>query len=335
MFVSNDRHVADMRSMTMSPGAVSAATSSHLHAADGRLHAGLRILTVVLALIVGMSLAALPHLWYGRTLATFLQAVLMLPLMGAGFFLLAPRLDRRPVGSYGMQLDRGWWSDLVAGIVIGTVMVATAAAVLLGGGWAQVEEVWSPGTTEPAVAAALAAALLLTAVTALWEELVFRGHLIANAAERRARRRSARSAVAGGVLLSIPAFASLHVFSLDAPGTAPWGLALAHLLALGALLGVAYAFSGRLALPLGIHIAHNLSVVAIVGMRGEFSERSATVVRLGIDGPSWLVGMSGIAQLIGVGIGSAVLWAWLRRSGRPSIHEDIARSPDRTPSPSV
>ena len=313
---------------------MSAATSSsHLHAADGRLRPGLRIFVVVVVFLAGMSLAAVPQLWLDGAVATLLQAALTLPLAIGIFLILAPRLDRRPIRSYGMRVDRAWWADLLAGIVIGAGVIATALLVLLGGGWAQIDEVWSAGTAQPVVGAALLASLLLAITVGLGEELVFRGYVITNLAEVGAARRSEPMAVLGAVLLSIPIFATPHVFRIDAPGTAPAGLALLHLVAMGALFGLAYATTGRLGLPLGIHIAHHLGVVSIVGMRGEFSGGSATILRISTEGPSALVGVSGGAQLVGVAVGFVGLWIWLRVRGRPHLVVSIAGADDRTTTP--
>lgn len=126
---------------------------------------------------VAVSVANLPRVWLEGPAAELTQAATLFILAIGSFAWLTKRLDRRPVSSYGLRNDRGWWTDPLAGLLIGLLVGVVALLVLLAGGWAQITGVGA-GTTVGEAAAALGAAMLLTVVAATWEELVFRGHLM-------------------------------------------------------------------------------------------------------------------------------------------------------------
>lgn len=97
-------------------------------------------------------------------------------------------------------------------------------------------------------------------------------------------------------------------------------------LAMGALFGLAYAYTGGLGLPIGIHLAGNLSFAQLFGLSGDFNGELAAIVRLDVEGPGWLAGPGGVAQLIAVAVAYLAVWGWLRRRHAPvHIHASIAR----------
>jgi uncharacterized protein len=295
---------------------VSAEPASRFHAADGRLHVWLRILSVLVVVLVAVSVANLPRVWLEGPAAELTQAATLFILAIGSFAWLTKRLDRRPVVSYGLRNDRGWWTDLLAGLFIGLLVGVVALLVLLAGGWTQITGVGA-GTTAGEAAAALGAAMLLTVAAATWEELVFRGHLISNVGEAFARRRPPRSAAFRALLLSVLLFALLHAPELAAAGTAPPLIGIAHLIAMAALFGVAYIYTGQLGLPLGIHIGHNLAIHHLLGLHGELADESRSVLAATFDGPHWIIRMSGSAQLLGAAAGALSLWIWLKWRHQP------------------
>lgn len=302
------------------------ATDSRWRGTDGRLRAWLRIVIVIATMLVATALIQMTPLWLelDRTPALALQAVLVALVSVALFNWLTSRLDRRSIRSYGIALDSRWWADLGAGAVIGLLVGMIAMVVLVGGGWASVSEVWSPGDDEPAVGIALAVVIAAQAAVALWEELVFRGHLMSNAAEALARNRPLPRAVVGAWLISTVVFAAVHLNQLLDPRALPTFALL--WLAMGALFGLAYAYTGQLGLPIGIHLGGNLSLGPLFGLPGELGDEMAMLVRLDIDGPTWLVAGGGVAQFLGVAAAFAALWLWLRWRRAPSaLDESIAQ----------
>lgn len=79
-------------------------------------------------------------------------------------------------------------------------------------------------------------------------------------------------------------------------------------------------------MPIGIHLGGNLSLGPLFGLPGELGDEMAMLVRLDIDGPTWLVAGGGVAQFLGVAAAFAALWLWLRWRRAPSaLDESIAQ----------
>jgi uncharacterized protein len=296
---------------------------SLLRAEDGRLRVGWRIAIVVVAMTVATSAATMIALPFEGAARMFAAGVGM-GIAGVGVFVVfVRRMDRRSVASYGLGRDRGWLADLIAGSVIGVVFAAATFGVFVSGGWAELIEVLSAGEEE-GLWTGLAAALAYYAAVSLWEELTFRGYVISNAAESLARGRPGRRAVLLAVLASIPIFAAGH-FNQFLTGDAPVLLAAGWWVAAGGLLGLAYAYTGHLALPLGIHLTLNLAGNRVFDLPGaETTGPMSTVLRVSIDGPGWITGAGGLAWFIGLAASALALWAWLRLTrDRTDVAADI------------
>jgi membrane protease YdiL (CAAX protease family) len=136
-----------------------------------------------------------------------------------------------PEGAGGLVLGIALFS-----VVIGILALAGAFSVAGYGAW-------------PAVASGLIGAI----VTAIGEEIVFRGWLF----------RTVRDIVGTwiGVAVSAVVFGLLHAFN---PGASPVST-IAIALEAGVLLALAYAATGRLWLPIGIHAGWNFAEGSIFG----------------------------------------------------------------------
>jgi membrane protease YdiL (CAAX protease family) len=166
--------------------------------------------------------------------------------------------------------------------------------------------VLSPGTTENALPFALAlfAFIVQFLLVGIWEELLFRGLILKNAAEGfHTRWLSDRGAVVAGLGASSLLFGIVHV------GQATSLAALGFWVLMGIVLGSAYIVTDSLALPIGIHFATNLAFNNIYGLsnvRPETAEIAATLFRPEFTGPMRFVGVSGV-----VNVGVVVLMAAL------------------------
>ena len=304
--------------------------TGRLRAADGRLRAWLRILVVVVLFVLATTAAAAVGNLVGPLAARFTASgVAVLVVTAVLFAVFARRLDRRRVRSYGLAIDGRWWLDLVVGAVIGLLVGGVALLWFLAAGYAQITEVFSAGTEEALWTGLLAAVVFLVAV-AVWEELVFRGYVMSNAAEALVATRRPANAVILAWLISIPLFAVGH-FGQFLGSEAGVVLAFAFFVFAGALLGLAYAFTGQLGLPIGIHLTVNLGMTRIFPVAPpEETEPIAVVYRVALDGPGWIVGVGGMAQIAGIGVALAALWLWVKvRPGAIAVDEAIAvRSDD-------
>jgi membrane protease YdiL (CAAX protease family) len=235
----------------------------------------------------GSIFIAIPHLVSPSEDGLSRTAGLRVVLVCYTFVLLiltAYYIDRRPLRTFGLAVDRRWVIDLCVGIAIGSAIPALAVGVGLVGGWITVEDPGYALTIN--YVREIGLALLITVSIAITEELVFRGYVLTNAISGlnvRWLSHSVTVATAWGV--SAVFFAAEHPISTFADGV--------HFLTAGFLLGFAYLLTGDLGLPIGIHAGFNFVADYVFSST---PEQSITVVALIAEGPGWLVGQTGVVQ---------------------------------------
>ena len=220
-------------------------------------------------------------------------------------------IDYRPLAAYG--LGGAWLPDFVAGVAIASLVHLGALAVLLGMGWASVTAIGSPGATG-SFALGILAAVVSRLFVAVWEELLFRGLFVKNAAEGLSGWFTAKQAVVGAWAVSSVVFGLIHFQAAASP------VALTFWILLGGVLGLGYVLTGKLALPIGFHFAYNLVGVHVFNVFGADPAVAgeavlfATVLRVVpvAGAPETFVGVAGLVNVaFGVFGGLLVLvWAW-------------------------
>lgn len=285
---------------------------------SGRVRAVWRVLFPVLAVFLGLSLPAAAARAMGVSegatmVAGFAAATLV--VLGA-LWVSARFLDRRPVPEYGFRVSRAWWLDLVVGAGIGGLLVTTAFAISRRVGALTVADT---GTLADGTSLAwLAVFAVAFAGVAFYEETVFRGLFVTNAAEGLAERGlSRRAAVAAAVVASTAAFSAVHLPSALA-ADASAGLVAAKTVAFGGLLGAAYVLTGELALPMGLHFGVNVTQTNLLGIGS--SAMDGVPVVLGVESAAagaWNPG-HGVPMLAATVAAAAAVaaWSYVRRGGR-------------------
>ncbi|ARS89094.1 CPBP family intramembrane glutamic endopeptidase [Natrarchaeobaculum aegyptiacum] len=288
---------------------------------DGRLRATWRLLA---ALLVGFVIYIGGHLFVpavvadalgsvdgvsavGATVVIFVGFVVTIAIATGASLLVASRLDRRPLTSYGFALSRRWYVDFVAGVLIGVVAsIGTVSYQALRG---QVS--LSVTVTGVGVDSALLGGVVLVAMLAfllagnVFEEVLFRSIFITTVAEGlRSRSVGAGTAVVAGVLASLPVFGVFHVLG--------GGIGLIVTSAIGGVLfAVAYVLTGQLGLPIGVHFG-GVAIVSI-GQEPISAEPALTL-------PSILVAEQATTPSLATGvetwtvrmlIGVALVCAWV------------------------
>jgi uncharacterized protein len=259
-----------------------------------------------------------------------------LPIIGAiaalvGSFLsvwLAGRLlDRRRFADFGFHLNGGWWLDLVFGMVLGALLMTAIFLIQLHLGWITVT-----GTFEPVVpGTSFAPAVLLPTTVFLcvgvYEEVLFRGYQLRNAAEGlNLPVVGPRNAVLLAWGLSSAFFGYLHASNPHATFVSTVNIALA-----GMMLGFGYVLTGELAIPIGLHITWNFFQGTIFGFPvSGLKPLGATFLGVDQGGPGlWTGGTFGPeAGLLGPAAmiaGGLLIALWVRlRTGKLAVHAPIA-----------
>jgi len=215
-------------------------------------------------------------------------------------------VDHRQFTEYGLGVGPEWVRDAGVGVIIAFIAWGLALAVHLTTGWAHILAVLSSGTAENALpfTLALTAFVVQFLLVGIWEELLFRGLVLTNAAEGfHTQWVSERGAVLAGLVVSSLLFGVVHV---DQATSLP---ALGFWVLMGMVLGSAYIITDSLAIPIGLHFATNLAFNNVYGLsnvRPETAEVAATLLRPEFTGPTRFVGVSGL-----VNVGVVVLIAGL------------------------
>lgn len=221
-------------------------------------------------------------------------------------------LDRRRLRDLGLKLDRWWWRELLVGLVLGAVLIGLVVAVLTVAGWVEVTDtlVGPAGTDPVAVVVLVLVAVLGIGIS---EELLMRGYQLTNVAEGLRGGLGPRGGLAAAVLVTAVIFGVGHGLNPNSDV-----LSTANLIVAGIFFGIAYAVTGRLALPIGVHVTWNLSLGPVFGFPVSGMElTSASVVATESVGPEWVTGGAfgpegGLLGLAAPLLGIAAVLAWVR-----------------------
>lgn len=303
------------------------------NAAEARLRAGVRVvaflliwrlLSFLLDLLLIAPLALLmraatpePLLWLERAL----HFVLYLAATLLALIVAAPWLDRRRLADYGLA-PRGQWQDLLAGTLLGLILMGLIFGALWAMGWLRVDHTFYVNLPGVPFAVAILGPLLAFVVIALVEELLFRGYLLRNSAEGLAGMGGGsidrRRAVLIAWLLSSLLFGLYHVFNPGSTWVSTFNLSLA-----GLMLGLPVILTGRLGFAVGLHFAWNFAQGTLFGFPVSGNDfESAALLRTTLTGPQlWTGGAfgpeAGLLGLLALAAGGLIicLWAFWREGG--------------------
>lgn len=212
-----------------------------------------------------------------------LRVVLTISTVGL-LFGAAGFLDRKPVHTFGFDVDRQWMIDGVVGVLVGIAIPVIATLIGLAAGWLTLVE--AGNTTSGSFLRDIGFAIIVTGCIAVVEETVYRGYILTNAIEGLdLRSLSPPITIVSAWGISALLFALVH----PAPALVN-GL---YFLGVGLLLGLAYLLTGQLGLSIGLHAGFNF------GSRYLFStaqDPDVAIILLTVEGPAWLTGQTGLVQ---------------------------------------
>jgi uncharacterized protein len=239
-------------------------------------------------------------------------------------------LDRRPFADFGFHLNAGWWLDLFFGMALGALLITAVFLTELVLGWVKVTGAFEslvPGA--PFWLAILIPAALFLCV-GFYEELIFRGYQLRNAAEGlNLPGVGPRNAVLLAWVLSSAFFGYLHATNPNATLLSTVNVAVA-----GLMLGAGYVLTGELAIPIGLHVTWNFFQGVVFGFPvSGLKVGGATFLSLDQGGPDlWTGGRfgpeGGLLAPVAMVTGGFLIALWVRlRRGRVGVHTPIAEGP--------
>lgn len=249
-------------------------SSSSLFLAAGRLRSGWRIALYLVAYIAALLIVQTPlsiiYLAYlaatGAHSLEELLAALQPDQLPLWFYLLLKLaevaalvpltyvlrrwVDKRSFRSLGFRTDRGTVRELLLGLGVGAAQITILFGISWGAGWLSV----GPSTARVGQALAQSAMpLLLYALVALGEELMFRGYLQVNGRDAFGELPS--------LLIVSAGFGLFHALNPNFSWTALLNIVLA-----GLALGYGRHVTGNLWLPMAYHLSWNLFQGTVYGL---------------------------------------------------------------------
>lgn len=256
-----------------------------------------------------------------------INATLVALVVAAATGLVGRTLDRRGFGEFGLHLDRRWWADFGAGVMIGAMLMAGIFAVELGAGWVTIEGRWVGAAPGQSFGVALLGPLVLFIAVGFYEELLFRGYQLRNLAEGlEGPRVSPRLALVLATVLSSLAFGIVHARNPGASVTSTIAVSLA-----GCMLGLGLLWTGELGLSIGLHLSWNFCQGNVWGFAVSGNDAGPRVLAIRQTGDPVLTGgafgpEAGIVGIVAMLIGVGLILAWVRVSrGRVELATGLAR----------
>ncbi len=282
---------------------------------------------VAIGKVLGFLVVALA---FGWLLARGVRLVVSSKLLVEGAFASAAlatswgaaRLEGRSLGSVGFA-ERAPARSLAIGAAIGTLIVGGCAAIFASFGWYEAKL----GLSEPLVPWFLAA-VILSALAALFEETLFRGYALQTAARSFG---STSAVVATGVL-----FGALHLVN-PTPGLPPW-LKLVGCVCVafyGMLAAIARLATNGLWLPMGLHFAWNLLEEFVFGFPNSGVPSPDGLLHPTVTGPVLLTGgdygpEGGLVMLVLAGVAVALIVQVERKAIPLGTHPAVQDPADST-----
>ena len=286
----------------------------------------LQLLLFLLALLVcgsiGLMLPPTALLdWVGRV-GVFVIAILAV-------WAACRVLDLRPFADLGLRVDRAWWSDLAAGLILGALLMTAVFFAALAAGWIESRAVPVRSAAFRPLSLALSLLFVSSVAAGLGEELFFRGYHLRNLAEGlNCRWVSPHGALWLSALLTSALFATAHSHRESASA-----LSWANTMLGGVLLAIMVIHTGRLALAIGFHITWNFFQGGVYGFSVSGDEFHVALLTTKDVGPAlWTGGAYGPeGGLLGTAAfvaGIVLSLAWIRlRYGSVRLRTDWAAYP--------
>ena len=216
-------------------------------------------------------------------------------------------LDQRKLADFGLSIDREWFLDLFAGLLIGALMTAVSFAVFFASGWASIDTVHP---INPSVVAITLVGIVTMGCVSLNEELLFRGYILTNLVDG-FQWVNRTIAVIVGVVLSSLFFVLFHANPFG-----DWSVTL-HFFLTGILYALPLILRGRLAMGIGIHMMNNFIIGYIFGLGDEAVGVGPSILTIEQGSASFWFGSAGMVQTIVLVAAMLAVFAWTRwREGR-------------------
>jgi uncharacterized protein len=287
---------------------------------EPRLRAGWRLLIqtiflIILSIVAGSVLfipIGLLKIGFDSPLAMLVNELTMLVAITASIFLARRFLDKRPIVSLGLNLNRQALLDVLIGILITFFQMGLVYGIEIALGWTKFDGFAWQTESGLAVVGGLGIWLVIFLIVGWQEELLSRGYHLQTI--------ESGLNTFWAVLISSSVFGVLH---LGNPG-ASWISTLGILLA-GLFLALPYILTRQLWLSIGLHIGWNFFEGVVFGFQVS-GLNTFRLLRHTVSGPDlWTGGAfgpeAGLLVIPALLLGSALVFAYTRSASRNANSE--------------
>lgn len=292
---------------------------------DGRLRAGIRLL---LQLVLGLLLMVLAQLLvYGTGNRNLIIAAGGLAMV-LSIYISALAFDKRPLSEFGLGLNKEWFIQAGAGVLMAFVVISLLAVIQWGAGWMVFAGYGWNRVSTGMYAVGLGGYVLTMAVVGFYEELWTRGYQVRNLVEGVFTGNNRNLAGASSIAITSLFFGLLHMAN---PNVTAIGL-LTIVLA-GVMLALPYLITGELGLSIGLHFAWNAVQGALYGLPVSGISFRQSLLQFQVSGPElWTGGKfgleGGLLGVIGVLLLTAMSLSWLSYRGYTlRVSPDLTKPP--------
>jgi len=185
-------------------------------------------------------------------------------------------LDHRPFKTIGFELHKGWWKELLLGLLAGMVILAVVVLLLRLTGRLSfsTQPLSFSGTLR-----ALVSSLFLFLIAAAAEEVMLRGFPF------QALMRDHGPLLA--LIFTSIIFGLGHIWNPNVSA-----LAIVNTVLAGVWLGISYLNTGNLWFPIAMHCGWNFAMDSIFGLEVSGLDLGPSILREIDKGPQWLTGMN-------------------------------------------
>jgi membrane protease YdiL (CAAX protease family) len=218
-------------------------------------------------------------------------------------------IDRRSITSMGLKLDHRAIYDLLIGVGIGGLLMASIFVAELTSGWLKFK--WATFFTPSSLLEFLIWGIGFTTV-GFYEEMLFRGYLFQNIEDG--------LTTFWAILISCVFFSLAHLSNPNYH----WGSVLGLLLS-SLFLTFAYLRTRQLWLPIGLHIGWNFFQGPVFGFPVS-GLQTFTIIHQQVNGPALITGgdfgpEGGLVLLIGLVLGTLLIYCSRKPGKEPLAHE--------------
>lgn len=232
------------------------------------------------------------------------------------FYIMFRYVDGRPWSFSGLNLDRTWFMECAAGIVIAAVAMGLIFLTLWQTGGLEITSFSWNRSGESFWLIPLLIFFVQMASVGFYEEVMARGYLLPNITEGFTLGNiTPQKAAIIAVIISSALFGLGHAGNPNANITAVVNILLA-----GVMLAVPFIITGRLGLSIGIHFSWNFFQGGIFGFRVSGMEVRNSLIQIQQGGPDWWTGGSfgpeaGLIGVLGILLILGLTLLYLKQTG--------------------